>query len=196
MNKPTSFSRQTFNTARLGRQAGVSSLQIVVSLVVAALMLAAGNSAFKYIDQTKANNDMQELNDIRAGLVDFAVKHNTNFATFSLAIGCRQQIFPANRCPADTGAAAAVTVSNGWGGTYTVTAVNVSNGTNNAARLTSTGYPDVACVKEVTYEWNNWAQIAIGGTTVKSTAVDVIDDNAINSACSAGTNTVHWTVRG
>lgn len=193
MNQTKSFSYRTFNAARLTKQAGVSTLTIVVALAVGALLLMGGASAFKYIDQTKANNDMQELNDIRAGLVDFSSKHNTSFATFTLDIGCKQQVFPANRC---TGTGAATTVSNGWGGNYQVTAVSVTGGTNNGARLQSSGYPDVACVKEITYEWNNWAKIEVGSTTVKSTVAQAIDDTAVNDACSAGTNTIFWTAKG
>lgn len=175
------------------RQAGVSSVQVVVSLAVGALILVGGVGAFKYIEQQKMNNDMAELTDIRAGLVDFAGKHNTSFSAFSKEIGCRQQVFPATRC---SGTGATTTISNTWGGSYDFTAVNVSGGTNNGARLSSTGYSDVACMKEIGYQWDQWAKIEVASKVVKATATAVISDEDLNDACSNGTNTIHWTVRG
>lgn len=193
MNKIKSIRKTSLNKiAAARRQAGVSGVQVVVSLAVGALILLSGIGAFKYIEQQKMNNDMAELTDIRAGLVDFASKHNTSFSAFSKDIGCKQQVFPAVRC---SGTGASTAISNTWGGSYDFTVVNVSGGTNNGARLSSTGYSDVACAKEIGYQWDQWAKIEVGTTVVKSTATQTIDDAGINTACAGGTNTIYWTVR-
>ncbi len=194
MKNTKSQRKSTLNQiAASRRQAGVSAIQVVVALAVGALILVGGISYFKYIEQQKMNNDMAELNDIRAGLVDYASKHNTSFATLTEDIGCKQQIFPAVRC---SGSGASTAISNTWGGTYDVTAVAVSGGTNNGARLASTGYSDVACMKEIGYQWDQWAKIEVGTTVVKATATAAINDTTINTACAGGTNTIYWTVRG
>lgn len=174
------------------RQRGISTLLVIVVLAVGALLLIGGSNVTKYIEGQKANNDMAELGEIRASLIDYANKHNSTFTGFTLNIGCRQQVFAANRC---NGAAAALTVSNGWGGAYTVTIVNVSGGVNNGLRLSSSLVPDAVCIRQISYQWDQWAFIEVGNETVKANIVQVIDDAAINDACAGGANTISWTVR-
>ena len=192
MKNTIASTTRPFANTLLRRQAGISSLQIVVALAVGALLLTGGVGGFKYIEQQKVNNDMAELGDIRAGLVDFASKHNTTFTGFTLNIGCKQQVFPDTRC-SGTGATAAV--SNIWGGSYSGTIVNLNSGTNNGYRLGSSGLSDNACIKEIGYQWTQWAKIEVGTTVVKANPTDPIDDDDINNACAGGTNTVYWTVK-
>lgn len=183
---------RAFTKIATARQAGVSSLQIVVALAVGALLLSSGAGAFKYIEQQKANNDMAELADIKAGAVDWASKHNTSFNGLNLDIACRQQIFAQKSC---TGTGAATAAANLWGGSYAIAATNVSGGTNNGLRLTSPLVPDAVCMKQISYMWNDFALISVGTTGVKTTVTQAIDDAAINSACSGGSNSVIWTIK-
>ena len=174
------------------RQTGISTLLVIVVLAVGALLLIGGSNVTKYIEGQKANNDMAELNEIRASLIDYANKHNTTFTGFTLAIGCRQQVFSENRCSGD---GAGLAVSNGWGGAYTFTITNVSSGVNNGLSLSSSLVPDAVCIKQISYQWDQWARIMVGNTTVKANIVQPIDDTAINSACVGGANTIVWTVK-
>lgn len=180
------------------RQTGISTLLVIVVLAVGALLLIGGSNVTKYIEGQKANNDMAELSEIRASLIDYANKHNTTFNGFTLAIGCRQQVFSENRCSDAGGGAAAgagLTVSNGWGGAYTITITNVSSGVNNGLRLSSSLVPDAVCIKQISYQWDQWARIEVGNTAVKANIVQPIDDAAINAACAGGANTISWTVK-
>lgn len=176
----------------LARQTGISTLLVIVVLAVGALLLIGGSNVTKYIEGQKANNDMAELNEIRASLIDYAIKHNTTFNGFTLAIGCRQQVFSDNRC---TGEGAGLVVSNGWGGAYTFAIANVSGGTNNGLRLSSSLVPDAVCIRQISYQWDQWARIEVGATVVKTNVVQPIDDSAINTACAGGVNTIAWTVK-
>jgi len=176
----------------LARQQGISTLLVIVVLAVGALLLIGGSNVTKYIEGQKANNDMAELSEIRASLIDYANKHNTTFTGFTLDIGCRQQVFSANRC---NGIGAASVVSNGWGGAYTFSIVNVSSGVSNGLRLSSSLVPDAVCIKQISYQWDQWARIEVGSVAVKNTIIQMIDDTAINDACVAGANTIHWTVK-
>lgn len=175
------------------RQRGSMSIQTIVALAVGALALVGGVGAYVYIGEQKANNDMEELTQIRGSIVGFGAKHNTNFSTLTLDIGCRQGIFPASRC---TGSGSSTAVSNGWGGTYAISSVSVLGGTNNGARLATTLVPDDSCMKEITYQWDQWAKIEVGSTTVKTSVNQQIDDGTVNSACSTGANSIYWTVKG
>lgn len=192
MKSKTTAIRAT-SKMNLHRQQGSMSIQTIVALAVGALALVGGVGAYIYIDQQKSNNDMEELGQIRSGLVDYGQKHNTSFAALTLDIGCRQSVFPANRC---TGSGAGTAVSNAWGGSYAITATNVLGGTNNGGRLQSTLVSDSSCVKEITYLWDQWAKIEVGATTVKSLPTDQLNDTTVNSACNGGSNTIYWTVKG
>lgn len=192
MNSKITTNR-AFSKMNPRRQQGSMSIQTIVALAVGALALVGGVGGYIYIDQQKANNDMEELGLIRSGLVDYAQKHNTNFSALTLDIGCRQSVFPANRC---SGSGASTTVANGSGGTYTITATNVLGGTNNGGRLGSTLISDASCVKEITYLWDQWAKIEVGSTTVKTLPTDQLNDTTVNNACNGGSNTIYWTVKG
>lgn len=183
---------RSFAKLNPNRQRGIGAIQLIVVLAVGALVLLGGAGAVKYIGQQKATNDMEELSNIRGGLIGYASKHNSNFSAFTLDIGCRQQVFDANRC---TGSGASTAVANSWGGSIQVTAVAVSGGTNNGARVQSTLVPDDACMNEITYQWDQFAKIEVNSTTVKTSINQAIDDTTINSACSTGSNSVYWTVK-
>jgi len=192
MTKSKNAKKSPFNKQIKTRQAGFGAAQVIVTLAVGALVLVGGAGIFKYIEQQKANNDMEEMSDIRAGLIDFASKHNTSFATFTLDWGCKQQVFPSSRC---WGTGASTQITNAWGGQYSFSAVAVTGGTNNGARIGTALVPDASCIKEITYQWDQYAKIEVGSTTVKATPTTPIDDTAINNACTGGSNTVYWTVK-
>lgn len=183
---------KSLNRVSLYKQRGVNTAVIIVALAVGALLFIGGTRAYKYIEEQKMNNDMGELTDIRGSMIRYASKHNSSFATLTLAIGCAQNIFPASSC---SGTGAGTTVANSWGGQYAVSATNVSGGTNNGGRLTSSALSDAACISEVTNMWDQFAKIEVGTTTVKATITAPIDDAGVNAACTGNNNTIAWTVK-
>jgi hypothetical protein len=173
------------------KQAGVSTIIIAVTIAVGALAVVGGLYAFKYIGSMKVTNNAGEISDLRSSSVGYATSHGGRYQGLTLAVACSKGFFPDGRC---SGTGASTTVTNQWGGSVTLTVVNLT-GANTGAQWGMPGYNNKNCIEEITGIWNHAARISVNGSGVKTTTSQQLDDNTIISACEASNDdaTVAYT---
>jgi hypothetical protein len=162
-------------------QAGYTNIQIAVGITVAGLVAISGLYAFVYIGEQKVKNEGTELSRVKSASVNYATQHGGRYTGLTLAVACSKGFLPDGRC---TGTGAATTATNQWGGLITLTVVNLTSA-NTGVKWTYPNYSNKTCIAAVTDMWDHAARIDIGGSAVKSTTIQPLDDNAIITACEA-----------
>lgn len=181
------------NFARINakKQKGNMMLNTVIALIISGVVTAAAVAYFKYVDDAKIDNEINEVSALRASTVQLAQNMGTDFTSVTLSTVAGLNFFPAARV---SGTGAATVVLNQWKGTITVApATTISN--NDSLVFTYTGVPTYACKGLFTPAANIAVAIDIGGTQVKSNGTALNTATAI-AQCDASNNnaTIAYTM--
>jgi PilS N terminal len=167
------------------KQRGAANMQIVLGLIVMAILTVAALAGFKYVTQTKAANEIQELSELKTATVSLGVSTGTNFSSVVMSNLTQLNFFPAARV---SGTGASTVVLNQWKGTITVAPTTLVS-TADSLDFTYTGVPTDACSYIVEQIGNLADQVSIGGTIVKALG-GTINLTTAYAQCNAGANNV------
>lgn len=178
---------------KLRKQHGNALIPYIIGLLISAILAASGIYAYQYVNQAKADADIQEISALRAATVKLAANQGGNFASIDTATVAGLGFFPANRV---TGTGASTVVLNQWKGTITVAPASIASASSNdALAFTYTGYPTDACKEVVQSAASIAAIVSIGGTTVKANGGTLNVANMITQCASGADNaTVVYTI--
>ncbi|PKO59013.1 MAG: hypothetical protein CVU24_16155 [Betaproteobacteria bacterium HGW-Betaproteobacteria-18] len=167
------------------KQRGVSLPLIAIILAVSLLLaIAALIYGPRYIQQTKADNDVTAIQDLKGQVVKYGGRVGVfTAANSSLAVLVGQGLFPRSVVG---GTQAAPTVTNEWGGRVTV-AVGTVNTAGDSIVFTRTAVPEVGCTLVGTSLDDLAETVVIGATTTKTPGARS-NAAAVNTACRAGGN--------
>jgi len=175
------------------KQRGSALIPYIIGLLISAILAGSGIYAYQYVNQAKADADIQEISALRAATVKLAANQGGNFASIDTATVAGLGFFPANRVSVS---GSTTTVLNQWKGTITVAAASIaSSGSNDALAFTYTGYPTDACKEVVQSAAQIAAVVSIGGTTVKANGGNLNVATMITQ-CNAGADnaTIVYTI--
>lgn len=180
------------NRAAARRQSGASLMEAMIFLVIGALVVAAvvgmGVKVFGANNEKRTNEQVVEIStgirNLFAGQAAFGVA-NANLLS---------SLFTANLLPSDvptTGAGAAMTANNVYGGAMTVA---VGAATNRYV-IGIASVDDDVCIKLASKTQPGWVSVAInGGVAITALPVPVATAGA-QCIAGAGANNVIWTGR-
>ncbi|QOU76430.1 hypothetical protein JAB4_059300 (plasmid) [Janthinobacterium sp. HH102] len=167
------------------KQRGISAIQIMLGVLVGALVLIGGLSLLRWVDSAKVNNDLSELNDLKARTVSYALNHNGSFSGVTQETIIGLDFFPSNRV---SGASGSRVVQNQWKGLITVAPATTATA-NDSLLFTYTGITSAAC-KELSLKAAQLAAaISVGGTPVKP-SLGTLNEATMITSCDQGNDNV------
>jgi len=183
------------------KQAGYTNVQLAIGVLVSVIAVLGAISGYTYLNQAKVNNEIALIGDLRANTSKFISTQGLGVTTTPLiSTLANLGFFPTNLV---TGiGTAGATVSNQWGGAITVAsargdgvAVDATHPSDSIA-YTFTNVPDAACrILGVSLD-SVVSALKIGGTNIKTTLLPTSVPATVGTNCTAGANTLIYTISG
>lgn len=146
------------------KQGGMTMIGMAIILGVITILTLATLYGLKYFTKAKVNTETQAVTDFKVNVVSYGSRVGLfNAANSGLQALINQNFFAPNQVG---GTAPNQTVTNQWGGSYTVAVGTVVNAGDSIV-LTSTGIPAVACTELGTSLDASVSMISINGTNTK-----------------------------
>jgi len=174
------FRTQRYSTHT--KQRGYTNIQLAIGMIVAVLILLGSIAGYKYIDQSKVNNELTILTDLKAATTRYGQFTGTfTSSNMTTAILTGLNFFPNN------------STTNQWGGTISA-AVGTTSVAGDSIDFTFTNVPTYAC-KELGTKVDNIASIVTIGSTKTKAAGAASTPLSVTTACATGdNNTIIYTL--
>lgn len=170
---------------------GVSTLSVAITLAVSIVMLMGALAGYKYIDQTRVNNDVM----LMARLKQNTMRYGQAVGTFSSSNASLSNLYALgffdDQTLSSSGAGASVT--HQWGGSVTVSVATTASEANDGLNFTFTNIPNNICI-DLGSRLDAFAtEVRVSSAAVK-TALDAV--KTINSNTNITTLTSKCTATG
>lgn len=188
MNTITSSRRLSFVSPL--RQRGASLLEGIAYLGIAAIVVLGAVSLLTgAFSSAQSNRTAEEVVSIRTAVKKLYMGQSSGYGAALVLDGTLAQakVLPTTLTTAAGAAGGAVTISNAWGGTVSVT------GNGNKFSITYTLVPQDACINVVSGAsgWDSIASAgAAGGTSITTFPATPLQAQGV---CGGATNTIVWT---
>lgn len=172
--------------ANLKKQAGLSTMEIIIYVIIAGLVIIGAIAAFSnYSKGDDINRFVKQMTELPAKIKAGLRPMERDYVNATTA-----NVVAANMAPNDM--IIGNTLQHSFGGSVTVAPGNINGGTNNAFVITSANIDDEPCMRVVERLQDAYIEVAINGTTVKD-ASTAITSPAVAANCTNTTNTIALT---
>jgi len=181
------------------KEAGVTNTQVAIVVLVGVILLLGALGGYQYIVQAKVNNEISTLTDLRAATVRYGqfagtfTEANVTTATLAGMNFFASSGLTVGGAAAANGAAAAITVTNQWGGTV-IPAVGTSAILGDSIAFSFTGVSTVACRELGTKVDNIASGVTINGVVTKATGAATLPATVVTNCAAGDNNTMVYTL--
>lgn len=161
------------------RQQGMTLMEMIISVIVVALVIAAIAIGAKQVFTGNSVNDASRNIVNLSNSIKGYFKSSGSYAGLTNTVVIDAHLAPASMI-------SGTNLKDTWGGAVTITPATLGTVTDDAMQIVENNVSTSACSNYVSSIANNFDQVTVGTTNVLTQASPTLNPAALATACNAG----------